>query len=92
MLNQVIVLNEPHEQPHPAGPQRSREQLTKFFSENRRFSGGGVSLTRELASPCLKQSDHREARASQTLRISLSRAGDTGIGGSPRCSSVIALE
>jgi len=53
MLNQVIVLNEPHEQPHPAGPQRSREQLTKFFSENRRFSGGGVSLNRELASPCL---------------------------------------
>jgi len=24
-----------------------------FFSENRRFSGGGVSLNRELASPCL---------------------------------------
>ena len=32
--------------------------------------GGG--LNRELASPFLKQSDHREVRASQTLRISLS--------------------
>jgi len=33
MLNQVILLNEPHEQPHPTGPQRSRKQLTKFFQK-----------------------------------------------------------
>ena len=63
-----------------------------FFSETWRFNGGGAPLNRELVSLCLKQSNHREARAFQTLRISLSRAGDTGIGGSPRCSSVIAPE